>query len=131
VPLIGHVAAEAQLRERLVDAGQPAAPASWDWSQDDCVMMRDPSVPETEPNGHRLFAAEVDAMLAYWDERFFHQPGTVVIYREDAAALNAAMPISVYTDMYHYVRLRRLGLVLWEQVPLEIRGAGDTWRREL
>ncbi len=42
-----------------------------------------------------------------------------VLYREDPAALDAAAPLSIYTDMHHFVRMSRTGLVLWEGVALE------------
>jgi len=83
-----------------------------------CVMGRDPAIPVEEPAGHRLFAGEVDLILAIWGERFFDRPGTTLVWREDAATLSAATPLSLYTDMFHYVVLQRAGLALWEHVRL-------------
>ena len=59
-------------------------------------------------------AAEVDALLAVWGKRLFKAEGANIIYREDPEALDRLVPLSIYTDMHHFVKLRRLGLVLWE-----------------
>jgi hypothetical protein len=83
------------------------------WSRDDCVMMRDPAIPTTTAEGHRLYAHEVDAILDVWAGTFFGSPGTTIVYREDPAYLDRAMPLSIYTDMYNHVKLRRLGLAVW------------------
>jgi hypothetical protein len=109
----------AHLRQTLVDHAQPAPSPSYSWAGDDCVMGRDPAVPVTEASGHRLYAAEVDAILGVWEERLFGAEGTVILYREDPAALAELMPVGVYTDMFHFVDLRRLGLVLWEGLELD------------
>lgn len=108
-----HAATRARLRERLVDADAPTPPTSLQWSRDDCVMMRDPAIPTTTAEGHRLYAHEVDAILAVWAPTFFDQQGTTLVYREDLAYLDHAMPLSIYTDMYNDVKLRRLGLAVW------------------
>ncbi|TNF33353.1 MAG: hypothetical protein EP329_08400 [Deltaproteobacteria bacterium] len=84
----------------------------------DCVMGRNPAVPFEHAEGHRLYPSEVELLLGIWGARFFEQPGTTVVWREDAAALDAAMPLSIYTDMFHHVLLRRAGLALWEHVKL-------------
>jgi len=104
------------LRALLVDSSQPSPTPQWNMS-DDCVMTRDPSIPVTKATGHRLYAGEVDTLLSVWADRLFPATPTVV-YREDAAALEALMPLSVYTDMYHYVDLSRLGLVVVENVDM-------------
>lgn len=111
-------ATEDALRAVLVDPTQPTPPATYDWNVDRCVMQRDPALPVEEADGHRLYRGEVDTLLGVWRERFFGQPGTTILYREDQATLGRAMPLSVYTDMYNFVVLRRAGLALWERVPL-------------
>ena len=63
--------------------------------------------------GHALYGSEVDAMLGVWGERLF-APGDHLLYREDPSALDAVMPVSLYTDMYHWFDWRRLGVVLVE-----------------
>ncbi|MEZ4247827.1 MAG: hypothetical protein R3B99_06270 [Polyangiales bacterium] len=102
-----------RLVERLVDAAQPTPPTSMSWGPGNCVMMRDPAVPTTESEGHRLYAHEVDAILDVWSATFFGGEGTTIVYREDTAYLDRVMPLSIYTDMYNHVRLRRLGLAVW------------------
>ena len=108
----------ALVERRLVDADRSEAPTQASWIFDDCVMTRDPAVPVRRAGGHRMFQPEVDAILEVWGERFFEQDGTTIIYREDAASLDRLVPLSVYTDMYHYVELRRLSLILWEGLDL-------------
>ena len=107
-----------RLRTRLVDAAEPTPPTSYRWGPDRCVMQRDPAVPVDTAEGHRLYAHEVDAILAIWGERFFAQPGTTLVYREDTAYLDQAMPLAVYTDMYNFVLLRRAGLAVWSDLAL-------------
>lgn len=107
------------LRAALVDPKVLAAPTEYDWSQDRCVMQRDPAVPFAKADGHTLYAAEADLVLGVWGERFFGGPaGTNIIYREDAAALDALMPLAVYTDMMNFVVLHRAGLAVWSGVAL-------------
>ena len=107
-----------RLRAALVDPAQPEPPTTVGHSPDDCKMMLDPALPYERVDGHRLYRGEVELLLGVWGARFFDQPGTTVLWREDAAALNAAMPLSLYSDMYHYVLLHRAGLALWEHVEL-------------
>ena len=106
------------LRAALVDAAQPEVPAEVRWGRDDCVMGRDPALPVERAAGHKLFGSEVDLIFQVWGARFFDQEGTTIVYREDEAALDAAMPLSLYTDMFNYVVLSRAGLAVWEQVKL-------------
>ncbi|MFH1468675.1 MAG: hypothetical protein ABIO70_30070 [Pseudomonadota bacterium] len=113
----------ALLKDKLVDRELPAAPADYRWDRDDCVMGRDPALPVSAAQGHRLFADEVEAILSIWGPRLLEQRGTVILYREDPAALDALMPLSIYTDMYHFVELSRLGLVLVEGVDLAAMSA--------
>lgn len=108
-------ATRGQLERSLTDAESPEVPTSYKWDYDQCVMGRDPAIPVEEATGHRLYALETKVLLDAWEDAFFGQQGTVVIYREDPSYLDAMMPISLYTDMYHYVELRRLSLVLWTE----------------
>ncbi|MCC6622565.1 MAG: hypothetical protein IT385_14980 [Deltaproteobacteria bacterium] len=94
-------------------APEPAAPPSAT-----CVIGRQPAVPFVRADGHRLHRAEVDLLMAVWGERFFEGAGTRILYREDVGYLDEAMPLSVYTDMFHTVALRRAGLALQEGVAL-------------
>jgi hypothetical protein len=76
-------------------------------------------VPFAKADGHTLYAAEADLVLGVWGERFFGGPaGTNIIYREDTAALDALMPLAVYTDMLNFVVLHRAGLAVWSGVTL-------------
>jgi len=104
------------LRARLIDPSATAPTDVIDWSKG-CEMMRDPAIPQIEAEGHLLYAAEVDVLLDVWGDRFFSESPTLV-YREDVRALQALMPLGIYTDMYHYVQLRRLGLVVVEGLTL-------------
>ena len=56
--------------------------------------------------------------MGVWSERFFEGPGTRIVYREDTSYLEQVMPLSIYTDMFHSIRLHRAGLALWEDVAL-------------
>lgn len=114
-------ATRGRLGAALLDTAQPAPPKEvrWNMTADGgCVMGRDPAIPFEKAEGHRLYQSEVDVILGAWAERFFDQPGTSIVFREDLATLDDAMPLSLYTDMYNYVVLRRAGLALWEDVPL-------------
>ncbi len=104
------------LRQLLIDPGKAAPTDKFDWSVG-CEMMRDPAIPQSKAEGHQLYAAEVDVMLDVWEDRFFGDSPTLV-YREDVAALEALMPLNIYTDMYHHVQLRRLGMVVVDGVEL-------------
>jgi len=107
------------LKARLVDRANPDMPTDYSWFEGgECVMMRDPAVPETAASGHQLYSAEVEAILDVWSEAFFEQDGTTILYREDIAYLDAMMPLSVYTDMFHYPVTQRLGLGLVQNVVL-------------
>lgn len=97
------------LRNRLVAA------ASEDPT---CVMGRDPAKPVESASGHTLFADEADALLRVWGAALFDQPGTTIVYREDRAYLDQVMPLSLFTDMFHWVELHRAGLALWQGVVL-------------
>ena len=110
--------AKKKLRAALVDSATPTPPTEYDWSDGDCVMMRDPAIPVEVASNHRLFSAEVDAMIGVWGATFFEQVGTTIVYREDTRYLDHVMPLSIYTDMRHFIELRRAGLVVWEGVTL-------------
>lgn len=100
-------------RARLIDAQAPSPPTEVSWNP--CEMMRDPAIPVETASGHQLYAHEVDAILEAWDARFFGG-GTRIVYRESVSTLDREMPLSLYTDMFHYIVLRRLGLGLMEGV---------------
>lgn len=106
------------LRARLLDTQQPAPPRRYSWGQGQCVMQRDPAQPVESARGHRLYAHEVDLILDTWGPRFFEASGTTIVYREDTSYVDREMPVSVYTDMYHFVQLSRLSLGLMENVQL-------------
>lgn len=84
----------------------------------DCPMMRNPAVPASAATDYHLYAAEIDTLLDVWGPRFFDAQGTTVIYREDIQYVDAMMPIAIYTDMYHDVRLSRASFALMEAVRL-------------
>jgi hypothetical protein len=93
-------------------------PLQRDWTHDECVMMRDPMLPVEEASDHRLFPAELDLLWSVWEERLLLADGDRVVYREDPAALDRVMPVSLYTDMRHDVRWSRLGLVVVEHLEV-------------
>jgi hypothetical protein len=81
-------------------------------------MMRNPAVPVEAAEGHRLYEEEVAVLLDVWSERLLESSGVHLVYREDTAALDAVMPVSLYTDMVHFFEWRRLGVVLVEGLSL-------------
>jgi hypothetical protein len=83
-----------------------------------CVMGRDPARPVESSSDHTLFADEAEALLRVWGTALFDQPGTTIAYREDRAYLDQAMPLSLFTDMFHWVELHRAGLALWQGIVL-------------
>ncbi len=105
-----------RMRTRLVDSTERTPPTTARWT--DCVMMRDPAQPMEHAEGHRLFEHEVEAILAVWGSTFFEADGTTIVYREDGDYLESVMPLGIYTDMFNFVRLRRLGLAVWKNVRL-------------
>ena len=107
-----------RLRAALVDPAQPEPPKGPQPSGTPCVTDRDPAYPFERVDGHGLYRGEVELLLGVWGARFFDQPGTSVVWREDAAALAEAMPLALFTDMYHHVLIHRAGLALWERVQL-------------
>lgn len=107
-------ALRAELRGRW-SAGAPPAGNGWG---PDCVMMRDPAVPVTVAVDHVLYPSEVDVLLDTWDHTLFAPRGTRLVYREDVAAVDAAVPARLYTDQFHWVDWHRLSVVLVEGVKL-------------
>jgi hypothetical protein len=105
-----------RLRARWTDPAGP--PVDYRWREQDCVMMRDPAVPVENARGHRLYPPELDVVLGVWADRLLAADGVHLVYREDPAALDARMPLALYTDMFHFVELDRLGLVLVEGLAL-------------
>jgi hypothetical protein len=107
-----HARGWAELRERWVDpAGRVLRPRAF--GGDGCVMGRDPAVPLDRASGHQLYAEEVDGLLSVWGDRLFGAADHL-LYREEPAALDQVMPVSLYTDMFHWLDWRRLSVVLVE-----------------
>ncbi|MCD4825631.1 MAG: hypothetical protein K8S55_13635 [Phycisphaerae bacterium] len=80
--------------------------------------MRDPADPQPTTKMHHLFKAEAEALEKIWRKDFFQSAGLTIVYRESPAYLDKAMPLNIYTDMYHYVKLSRCGLVLNRNIQL-------------
>ena len=114
-PITDMRAMRSAFRARLIDASEPSPPTQASWNP--CEMMRDPAIPVETASGHALYAHEIDAILEAWDARFFGQ-GTRIVYRESVQTLDRETPLSLYTDMFHFIVLRRLGLGLMENVTL-------------
>ena len=112
-PIAELQAMRATWRARLIDTHEPSPPTEASWNP--CEMTRDPAIPVETASGHALYAHEVDAILDAWDARFFGA-GTRIVYRESVSTLDREMPLSLYTDMYHHIVLRRLGLGLIDEV---------------
>jgi hypothetical protein len=104
------------LRKRLVDPLVPRAVLGN--GAQPCVMGRDPAVPTERAEGHTLFADEAELLLAVWGAALFDRPGTTIVYREDPGYLDKVMPLSIFTDMHHFVTLHRAGLAVWQGVVL-------------
>ncbi len=109
-------ATRGRLRTQLIDPAAATVPPSGFGGN--CSMMRDPAIPMETTASHRLLAHEVDVLLDIWGATFFDAPGTTITYREDTAYLDQVMPLSIYTDMYHHIVLRRAGLAVWTGVAL-------------
>ncbi len=106
-PLEGD--ASRHLLERL-QAGRPS-PKEED-GMGKGVMMRKPCEAQGPTTESWLFPKEAEALLAIWEKDFFQGEGARLIYREDVSALDEAMPLAIYTDMFHFIKLNRAGLVL-------------------
>ena len=104
----------------LEDPVDPAATRRWlteRWTTTvpepaECVMMRRPAVPVETAAGHRLYQDEIELLWSVWADRLLDPVGTRILYREDPAALDERMPISLYTDMFGDPHLSRLGVVV-------------------
>jgi hypothetical protein len=109
-------ALRASLRGRW-SGGAPPQGSGWG---EGCVMMRDPAVPVDRAVDHVLYPAEVDVLLDAWGEALLGPAtgGARLVYREDVAAVDAAVPVALYTDQYHWVDWHRLSVVLVEGVTL-------------
>jgi hypothetical protein len=83
------------------------------------VMMRDPADSQPATTMHTLYRKEAEGLAKIWHKDFFEQEGLTIIYRESPAYLDMAMPLNIYTDMYHYIQLNRCGLVCNNHIPLE------------
>jgi hypothetical protein len=118
-----QAATRERLRELPVDAAESTPPTSMRWGPGDGLMIRAPSVPTIQSDGHRLDAHGVDAILDLWSPAIFGGEGTTIVYREDLAYLDRVMPLSIYTDMYDHVRLRRLRLATWRPPAATARRA--------
>ena len=105
-----------RLRQRLVDAAAPTPPSA---QLGDC-SIRDPAIPVESAVSHRLYAAEVELILQTWGAAFFDGPGTTLVYREDAAYLDAMLPLSLYTDMYNFIVLHRVSLAVQRGLALPL-----------
>jgi hypothetical protein len=91
-------------------SGSPVAP--------DCASPRDPAIPTEASTSHTLHPPEALALLSAWGPHLFSQPFITTVYRESPARIDAVMPLSLYTDMYHEVQLHRVGLVTQRSLPL-------------
>lgn len=103
-----------RLRSRFLDTAQKSMPLDGDSR----CTPRDPAQPFEKTKRHQLHADEVDLLFATWSPEMFARAGTTIVYREDIGTLDRVMPLQLFTDMYHYVVLRRLGLVVWRDVAL-------------
>ena len=106
-------------RARLLDvltAGEFFTAASGNW-------LRDPADFQPPTTAAQLFPAEARALEAIWRQDFFAAEGLTVLYREAPAYLDQAMPLRLYTDMYHFIKLSRCGLVLNQHVPITMVNA--------
>ncbi len=97
---------------RGVDPNRPCRLSPEDMERPSPVAHRDAAAPQEGTEGHRLFEHEVDLLLDLWAPFFFPTQGTTLVYREDTQSLDSAMPLALFTDVNHYFRLRRLGLVV-------------------
>ncbi len=93
--------------------------------------LRDPTDPQTGPSGQGLYEDEARARAGGGGGGLFGEEGVVLRYRADPAARARALPMSIYTDMFHYVSLARTGLVLnrgvpWDRVQ-EVSAGFEAW----
>ncbi|MHB9134585.1 MAG: hypothetical protein ACYDBB_26225 [Armatimonadota bacterium] len=81
--------------------------------------LRDPADFQPPTRMAQLYPAEARALEAIWHKDFFTAEGLTVLYRESPAYLDQAMPLRLFTDMHHFIKLSRCGLVLNQRIPLE------------
>jgi len=111
--------------KRLIEALTAGRHYTRGWYQG----MRDPADPQPAARMHQLRNDEAVALEAIWRSEFFQAEGLTVVYRESPASLDQAMPLHIYTDMFHYVMLSRCGLVLNQNVPYkEARAVAEAVR---
>jgi len=95
-------------------------------------LWRDPADFQPPTVSAQLFPDEARAVEAIWRKDFFSAEGLTIIYRESPASLDQAMPLLLFTDMLHYIKLSRCGLVLNQRIPIARLKAVDkavTWSR--
>lgn len=78
--------------------------------------MRDPADPQGPCISSQLFLDEATALESIWHDDFFNSDGLTIVYQQSPVALDRAMPLNIYTDMYRYAKLSRCGLVLNKNV---------------
>jgi hypothetical protein len=84
------------------------------------VMRRDPADAQGPAASAQLFPEEAAALEKIWRRDFFEAgEGLTLLYRQSPAALDAAMPLNIHADMYHFVSLSRCGLVLNSNIDLK------------
>jgi len=110
--------ATAYLRDALVDPKMPTPPDPNALPAGSCGIHDNPGIPFDTAADHRIYRGEVELILDTWRPRFFEADGTTIIYREDAATIAEAMPLSIYTDTQSYAVIHRAGLALWQNVLL-------------
>lgn len=81
------------------------------------LFLGNPGFPQPPTVTHQLYDKEANGLLDIWNEEFFKQEGLTVIYREDPAALDAAMPLKIHASNDWRVVLNRCGLVVNQRIP--------------
>lgn len=83
------------------------------------MTLRAPAFPQRATMSHTLFTKEAVGLEKIWRNAFFQSEGITIIYRESPRALDDAMPLHIYTDIFHFITLNRCGLVCNNNVPLK------------
>lgn len=109
--------------ERLLECLTARAGDTGNHRGDASESFRDPAQPQGPTTQAWLHPDEARALLDSWGRDFFEGEGTRLVYREDPAALDEAMPLRIYTDMSHTIDLSRAGLVL-------VKGIGEGAARD-
>jgi hypothetical protein len=82
---------------------------------------RNPAQFQPPTTEYRLFPKELAAMEQIWNREFFGNDGLTIIYREATDYLDDTVPLRIFTDMSHYVRLSRCSLVVNRSIdPVQI-----------